>query len=31
MENAGLRRILSTDRDFDSLREVVRVDPAELI
>lgn len=30
MERAGIRRILSTDRDFDSMREVVRIDPATL-
>jgi predicted nucleic acid-binding protein len=30
MESAGIRRILTTDRDFDSIGEVTRVDPAEL-
>ena len=30
MEAARIRRILSTDRAFDSIREVIRVDPAEL-
>jgi predicted nucleic acid-binding protein len=28
MESRGLRRLLSTDRDFDGLTEVTRVDPA---
>ena len=30
METAGVRRILTTDRDFDSITEVLRVDPDEL-
>jgi hypothetical protein len=30
MESAGIRRILTTDRDFDAIDEVIRVDPAEL-
>jgi predicted nucleic acid-binding protein len=30
MESAGIRRILTTDRDFDAIEEVTRVDPTEL-
>ena len=30
MEEHGLRRILTTDRDFDAIDSVVRIDPADL-
>jgi predicted nucleic acid-binding protein len=30
MEAAGLRLILSTDSDFDTVSEVDRIDPARL-
>jgi predicted nucleic acid-binding protein len=30
MESAGIRRILTIDRDFDVIEEVIRVDPTEL-
>jgi len=28
MESRGLRRLLSTDQDFDGISEVIRIDPA---
>ncbi len=31
MEGSGIRRLLSADKDFDGIREVQRVDPAEFI
>jgi predicted nucleic acid-binding protein len=30
-EGAGMRRILTTDRDFDAIPEVVRIDPGEFV
>jgi predicted nucleic acid-binding protein len=30
MESAAIRRILTTDRDFDAIDAVIRVDPIEL-
>jgi len=29
MEGRGLHRILSTDSDFDNVKEVQRIDPAD--
>ena len=31
MEDHGLKRLLSTDRDFDALDQVERIDPAEFL
>jgi predicted nucleic acid-binding protein len=31
MEEGGLRRLLSTDSDFDTVNEVQRVDPADFL
>jgi uncharacterized protein len=31
MESAGIKQILSTDRDFDNLREIRRMDPAQFL
>jgi predicted nucleic acid-binding protein len=31
MEEGGLRRLLSTDSDFDAVEEVQRVDPADFL
>ena len=31
MEKHGLQRILTTDRDFDALENIERVDPADLV
>lgn len=31
MEAGGIRRILSTDRDFDGLEEIERIDPADFL
>lgn len=31
MEGSGLRRILSTDTDFDGLSQIRRIDPADFL